>query len=186
MSFPKVDTRSSKRVNLMTERKILTYPDDFLASPAEPVDSVNGALQTVIDDMAQTMYAAPGVGLAAVQIGVGKSLIVYDVADRDAERMLSVLINPRIIESQGEIVSPEEGCLSVPDYRSDVKRAERILVEGFDRHGNPLRFEAEGFHAIVLQHEIDHLNGILFIDRISSLKRGLYKKRVKKLLKQNE
>lgn len=170
----------------MAERKILAYPDAFLASPTQPVDNIDGALQIVIDDMAETMYAAPGVGLAAIQVGVGKSLIVYDVAARDGERMLRVLINPRIVESQGEIVSPEEGCLSVPDYRCDVKRAERVLVEGFDRDGNPLRFDAEGFHAIVLQHEIDHLNGVLFIDRISSLKRGIYKKRIKKLLKQNE
>ena len=170
----------------MAERKILTYPDKFLASHTKPVENIDGELQMIIDDMAQTMYAAPGVGLAAIQVGVGKSLIVYDVAAREGERLLNVLINPRIVESQGEIVSPEEGCLSVPDYRSDVKRAERVLVEGFDREGNPIRFEAEGFHAIVLQHEIDHLNGVLFIDRISSLKRGLYKKRVKKLLNQNE
>jgi peptide deformylase len=96
------------------------------------------------------------------------------------------LINPRIIANEGEFLSEDEGCLSVPDYRADVKRAERILVEGVDREGNPLRMEAEGLQAIVLQHEIDHLNGILFIDRISALKRELYKRRVKKMLRESE
>jgi peptide deformylase len=169
----------------MAERKILTYPDEFLSAPTTPIENIDGELQSIIDDMAQTMYMAPGVGLAAIQVGIGKSLIVYDVSDRDSDRVLSILINPRIVEKAGEIVSQEEGCLSVPDFRSDVKRAERVLVEGFDREGNPLRYEAEGLQAIVLQHEIDHLNGVLFIDRISALKRGLYKKRVKKMLKQN-
>ena len=93
------------------------------------------------------------------------------------------MINPVIIESDGEIISENEGCLSVPEFRSDVKRASRVLVDGVDRHGEPLRLEAEGFLAVVMQHEIDHLNGKLFIDHISALKRELYKRRVKKMLK---
>jgi len=128
------------------------------------------------------MYEAPGVGLAAIQVGHDKSLLIYDVAPRDEKRDLQVLINPRIVSSEGTMISEDEGCLSVPDFRSDVKRASQILVEGIDREGKPLRLEAEGLLAVVLQHEIDHLNGTLFIDRISSLKRQMYKRRVKKSL----
>jgi peptide deformylase len=132
--------------------------------------------------MAAAMYEAPGVGLAAIQVGHDKSLLIYDVAPRDEKRDLQVLINPRIVSSEGTMISEDEGCLSVPDFRSDVKRASQILVEGIDREGKPLRLEAEGLLAVVLQHEIDHLNGTLFIDRISSLKRQMYKRRVKKSL----
>jgi peptide deformylase len=112
-----------------------------------------------------------------------RRLLVYDVSPKDEERSLQVLINPRIISSEGTVISEEEGCLSVPDFREDVKRASLILVEGLDREGKPLRIEAEGLLSLVLQHEIDHLNGKLFIDRISSLKRQMYKRRVKKNLK---
>jgi peptide deformylase len=136
--------------------------------------------------MAETMYAAPGVGLAAIQVGWDRNILIYDIAHRNAMRELHVLINPRLIEAEGEIISEDEGCLSVPDFRSNVKRAGRVLVEGLDREGAPVRIEAEGFQAIVLQHEIDHLNGKLFIDRISSLKRELYKRRVKKALRESE
>ena len=118
-------------------------------------------------------------------MGIDKSILVYDVSSRDETRDLHVLINPKIVSSEGEIVSEEEGCLSVPDYRADVKRAKSILVEGVDREGTPLRFEADDFLATVLQHEIDHLNGALFIDRISKLKRELYTKRIQKQLKKN-
>jgi peptide deformylase len=119
-------------------------------------------------------------------VGIDKSILVYDVSPRDEKRELHVLINPKIVFSEGEIVSENEGCLSVPDYRADVKRAKSILVEGVDRGGNPLRFEAQDFLATVLQHEIDHLNGTLFIDRISKLKRELYTKRILKQLRKNQ
>ncbi|MGD8365994.1 MAG: peptide deformylase [Desulfobacterales bacterium] len=168
----------------MSILRIVTYPDKFLKEPTREVENIDGRLQQLIDDMSETMYAAPGVGLAAIQVGVDQSLLVFDIADRqDGDRNLQVLINPRIVEKEGEILSENEGCLSVPDFRADVKRSERILVDGFDREGKQLRFEAEGFAAIVLQHEIDHLNGTLFIDRISALKRNLYKRRVKKQMK---
>jgi peptide deformylase len=167
----------------MNELRIHTYPDSFLKQTAKPVENIDGKLQDIIDRMAQTMYEAPGVGLASIQVGVDKSILVYDIGPRDEKRELYVLINPKIISSEGEILSEDEGCLSVPDYRADVKRAESILMEGVDRDGNPLRFDAEGLLAIVLQHEIDHLNGTLFIDRISKLKRELYKKRILKQLK---
>jgi len=160
--------------------EILTYPNQFLQQPAKPVENIDGKIQKFIDDMAATMYAAPGVGLASIQVGFARSILVYDIAPPQEGRSLQVLINPRIISSRGEVVSENEGCLSVPEYRADVKRATEILVEGLDREGNPIRFEAQGFPAIVLQHEIDHLNGTLFIDRLSALKRELYKRRVLK------
>jgi peptide deformylase len=170
----------------MSKLRILTYPDSFLLNPTESLENIDGQTQQMIDSMAETMYAAPGIGLAAIQVGWDRSVLVYDIAPRNDHRQLHVLINPRIIANEGEVLSEDEGCLSVPDYRADVRRAERILVEGVDRDGNPLRVEAEGQRAIVLQHEIDHLNGRLFIDRISALKRELYKRRVKKMIRESE
>ena len=163
--------------------EILTYPNKFLSQPTQPVKNIDGELQNMIERMAVTMYQAPGIGLAAIQVGINQTFLIYDVSPRDSERSLQVLINPRIISREGTTISEEEGCLSVPDFRADVKRAASIIIEGFDRNEKPLRMEAEGLLAVVLQHEIDHLNGILFIDHISSLKRGIYKKRVKKNLK---
>jgi len=167
----------------MTILEIKTYPDIFLSKPTKQIENIDSNIQHLIENMASTMYEAPGVGLAAIQVGHDKSLLVYDVAPRDEKRELQVLINPRIVSSEGTMLSEDEGCLSVPDFRSDVKRASRILVEGLDREGNPMRIEAEGLLAVVLQHEIDHLNGTLFIDRISSLKRQMYKRRANKSLK---
>lgn len=170
----------------MSVLKIVTFPDGFLKKPTKEVQNIDGALQKVIDDMADTMYAAPGIGLAAIQVGIDRSILIYDVSPPEENRLLQVLINPRIIESEGSFISENEGCLSVPDFRADVRRAERVLVEGVDREGAPLRLESEGFMAVVLQHEIDHLNGTLFIDRISSLKRELYKRRIKKQLRKGD
>lgn len=163
---------------------IVTYPDKFLKSPTRDVDNIDGKLQGLIDNMGTTMYQAPGIGLAAIQVGIDKSLLVYDIAPNEEGRMLNVLINPKIIAKEGEVLSEDEGCLSVPDLRADVKRAARILVEAVDRDGNPLRIEAEGMLAIVLQHEIDHLNGTLIVDHISALKRQMYTRRMLKRLKQ--
>jgi peptide deformylase len=169
----------------MSKLDILTYPDKFLSKPTEPLENIDGTVQEMIDKMAAAMYDAPGIGLAAIQVGWDKSLLIYDIAPRDEKRELNVLINPKIITREGEIISENEGCLSVPDFRSDVKRDANISVEAHDREGKPLRLDAEGLLAIVLQHEIDHLNGTLFIDRISSLKRQLYQRRVKKQMKMN-
>jgi peptide deformylase len=163
---------------------ILTYPDKFLKQQADPVANIDGAMQTIFENMATTMYAAPGIGLAAPQVGIGQRFLIYDIAPQEEGRDLHVLVNPSIVTSEGEILSENEGCLSVPDFRSDVKRAARILVEGVDRDGNPLRFEADGMLAIVIQHELDHLNGTLFIDHISALKRQMYTRRIKKEMKQ--
>ena len=168
----------------MTVRTILTYPDKFLRQPTMPVDAFDEDLQVLIDDMIETMYDEPGVGLAAIQIGSDRSVIVYDVTQTEGERKAEALINPEIVFREGTQLSENEGCLSVPDFRADVKRNAHVRVEGLDRRGRPVEIDAEGFLAIVLQHEIDHLHGILFIDRISSLKREMYKRKRKKQLRQ--
>ena len=165
--------------------EILTYPDSFLQQSAKPVETIDETIQEIIRNMAETMYEAPGVGLAAVQAGIDKSIIVYDPAADPVKRDFHALINPRIVSSNGETLSENEGCLSVPDFRADVRRAETVVVEGLDREGKPLRIDADGLLSVILQHEIDHLAGILFIDRISVLKRELYKKKRKKALKRN-
>ena len=170
----------------MSTLDILTYPDKTLSQPTTPLDNIDGKVQEMIDNMATTMYAAPGVGLAAIQVGWDKSVLIYDVSPREESRVLHVLINPKIITREGEIISEDEGCLSVPDFRADVKRSEFVTVEGHDREGRPIRLDAEGILAIVLQHELDHLNGTLFIERISALKRQMYKRRMKKKLKEIE
>ena len=167
----------------MSILEIVTYPEKILLNPTKPIENVDGNLQDKINDMAETMYNAPGVGLAATQVGMDRSLIVFDAKTEEKRGLYQVLLNPKIVERHGEIISEDEGCLSVPDFRSNVRRARSVLVEGLDRDGNPVSLEADGFLSIVLQHEIDHLNGKLFIDRISALKRQLYKKRILKHLK---
>ena len=167
----------------MESLEILTYPNNFLAKAAEPVTQIDGKLQKLIDNMAETMYLAPGVGLAAIQVNIDQSLLVYDIAPPEEDKELNVLINPKIVASEGSVVSENEGCLSVPEFRADVPRAEKVFVEAVDREGRPIHLEAKGFLAVVLQHEIDHLNGRLFIDRISTLKRQIYTRRMKKKIK---
>ena len=157
---------------------IFKYPNPILKKKSSPVTEFGPELAELAQDMAETMYDAPGVGLAAPQIGVSKQLIVYDVATDEDKGEYTALLNPQIVEARGEDVA-EEGCLSVRDYAADVKRAHWIRVEAQDLEGNALSFEAEDWLARVLQHEIDHLNGILFIDHLSSLKRMLYKKKLK-------
>lgn len=169
----------------MSVRSILTYPDKFLRQPTKPVTSFDQALQQLIEDMIETMYDEPGVGLAAIQVGSDQSVIVYDVSQTEGERHAEALINPEIVLREGSQLSENEGCLSVPDFRADVMRDALVRVRGLDRDGNPVEFEAEGFLSIVLQHEIDHLEGVLFIDRISTLKREMYKRKRKKQLRQS-
>ena len=163
--------------------KILTYPDDTLRQPTNKLDNIDGDVQKMIDQMASTMYDAPGVGLAAIQVGWDKSVLIFDISPSDQDRSLQVLINPRIIDQEGEILSENEGCLSVPEFKADVKRYASILVQGVDREGRPLELEAQGMLAIILQHETDHLKGKLFIDHVSALKRQLYTRRMKKKLR---
>jgi peptide deformylase len=159
---------------------IRKLPDSVLRQQAQEITQINGELQRLIDDMAETMYAAPGLGLAASQVGVLQRLIVFDVSQRDGgPRDLKVILNPCITSAEGEITR-EEGCLSVADFAAEVKRHARVQVKGLDREGKPLEITGEGLLAVVIQHEVDHLDGILFIDRISRLKRGLYLRRLKK------
>jgi len=163
----------------MKIKQIRTYPDAVLKTRAEEVTDFNGDLQLLIDDMGATMYGAPGLGLAANQVGELRRIIVFDVSPKEGPRDLQVIINPCITACEGELLH-NEGCLSVLDYSAEVRRNSRVCVSGVDRHGKPITVEAEGLKAVVLQHEIDHLDGILFIDRISRLKRGLYLRRLKK------
>jgi peptide deformylase len=159
---------------------IRKLPDPVLRTRAREVSEINGELQRLIDDMAETMYAAPGLGLAANQVGVLNRLIVFDISYRDGgPRDLQVLLNPCITAQEGEVVR-EEGCLSVADFAAEVRRHARVTVKGLDREGQPVELTGEGLLAVVLQHEVDHLDGILFIDHISRLKRGLYLRRLKK------
>lgn len=173
----------------MAIRRILTYPEPSLRNPSQEVANITGDTVRWIDDMVQTMYAAPGVGLAAPQVGLDQRIIVVDVGEQEEDgapgQHLVKLINPVIVEREGEIVW-EEGCLSVIDFRAEVKRAGHILVRGFDPDQREIQIEAEGLLAVALQHEIDHLEGKLFIDHVSRLKRDMYAKRVRKALREGK
>lgn len=156
--------------------EIVLYPDEGLREVCAPVPSVDDSIRQLLDNMAETMYDAPGIGLAAPQVGVSKRAIVVDVEGDQLFKM----VNPEIIHTEGQVDS-EEGCLSIPDIRERIKRAERIKVKGLDETGAPFELEAEGMLAICLQHEIDHLNGVLFIDYLSRLKKQLIKGKLKRL-----
>jgi len=163
---------------------IRKYPAPVLKKKAAPVSVFDEELQKLIEDMIETMYAAPGVGLAAPQVGVSKRLAVIDISSRDEQYPLVVLINPCIVKTDGEIEF-EEGCLSIPEYTTKVKRSENLVVRAHARDGNEVEIEAGGLLSIALQHEIDHLDGIL-IDRISPIKREFFKKRYKKAQKTDQ
>jgi peptide deformylase len=162
---------------------ILHYPDPQLRNKAKPVAQVTDAHRRLITDMLQTMYAAPGIGLAAIQVGVAERVIVVDVSD-DNDQPLG-LINPEILSKQGSEVM-QEGCLSVPGVYEDVERAERIRVRALDAHGKRLEFDADGLLAVCIQHEIDHLDGKLFVDYLSDLKRQRIRKRIEKEERERE
>ncbi len=161
---------------------IRTYPDKVLGRKAAGVEQIDARLQRVIEDMFETMYAAPGIGLAAPQIGLSKRLLVIDINSRSEGKEKYpplVLINPEIAALEGEAES-EEGCLSLPDFTAKVNRGTRLFVKGVDREGKPLELDATGLLAIALQHEIDHLEGTLILDKASSIKRHFYKKKLAK------
>ncbi|MFO0752643.1 MAG: peptide deformylase [Thermodesulfovibrionales bacterium] len=160
----------------MAVLKIRKYPDEVLRKKALPVEALNGKVHRLIDDMIETMYDAPGIGLAAPQVGVSQRIIVVDVSAREEQTPLIVLINPEVEEADG-FADSEEGCLSIPEYYSSVRRAERVVVKGLDREGRPVRIEACDLLARALQHEIDHLDGVLFVDRLSTIKKEFFKKR---------
>ena len=163
----------------MAVLKIKTYPDKILKEKTAPVTEFDNALQKLIDDMIETMYAAFGVGLAANQVGETKRVLVIDVSGKEAAIPLMVLINPEIISMEGAMEN-EEGCLSLPGYTTVVKRAEKVKVTGLDRKGKPVEIEGSGLLSRALQHEIDHLNGKLLIDRIGRIKREFFKRRHRK------
>jgi peptide deformylase len=169
---------------IMALREIRTYPDPVLRNKTSRVERIDSTLDRLIEDMVETMRAAPGVGLAANQVGVPLQLAVIDLSSREDEEQrhpLLIIINPEILSLEGSVIE-EEGCLSIPDYAEKVKRAARVKVRAQDRTGKQFELEAEGLMAKALQHEIDHLNGLLFVDRLSSLKKSLFKRRLKKTL----
>jgi peptide deformylase len=166
----------------MALRRILKFPAPELKRTAAAVSEIDGHVQELLQDMTETMYAAPGVGLAAPQIGVSERLITIDVDHDEAGKHLLQLINPTIAEREGEVVW-EEACLSVVDYAVEVRRSARVLVRAWTLGQHEIELEADGLLAVALQHEIDHLEGKLFIDRLSALKRDSYKRKLKKMLR---
>jgi peptide deformylase len=166
-------------------RKIITYPDPVLCLKAEPVEEITSEIRELARDMAQTMYENRGIGLAAPQVNECVRVITVDISGPEQRNGLMTLVNPEIVSCEGEVDS-EEGCLSVQGYRSQVTRSERVCVRALDLEGTEVTIEADDLLAVCLQHEIDHLNGILFIDRISRLKRSLYEKRLGKWLKKDK
>jgi peptide deformylase len=160
--------------------QILEFPDPRLRNRAQPVAQVDAALRTLIDDMFETMYAAPGIGLAATQVNVAKRVLVLDLSERRNEPL--ALINPEILQRAG-VEETEEGCLSVPGYFDKVTRAEQIRVRALDRDGKQIEFDAAGLLAVWIQHEIDHLDGMLFVVYLSELKRTRFRKKLEKVSK---
>jgi peptide deformylase len=161
----------------MAKLTILEFPDPRLRTKAQPVETVDDALRQLIDDMFETMYAAPGIGLAATQVNVHKRVIVIDISETRDQPL--VLINPEILAREG-VEEMEEGCLSVPGIYDKVKRAEKIRVRTLDRDGQTREFDADGLLAVCIQHEIDHLDGKLFVDYLSDLKRTRIRKKLEK------
>ena len=167
----------------MTIRKILTEPDPFLRQKSKKIDLVDDEVRSLMDDMIETMYNAPGIGLAAIQIGVLKRVIVMDLSHDDEKKNPQYFINPEIITNSDNNVAYEEGCLSVPGQFAEINRPDKCKVKFLDYYGNEKILDAEGLLATCIQHEIDHLEGILFIDYLSKLKKGMI---VKKLSKQKK
>ena len=176
---------------------IIKYPEPSLMEKSLAVDNIDDRIKTLVSNMGETMISAPGVGLAAPQVAENIRVIVYNPKagleeDDDNGQSQSDLpdfkpiINPEITAASGRIVFEKEACLSVPDYSSDVKRYEHVTVKGLNLDGRALEFEAHGIQAVIMQHEIDHLDGILFIDRISVLKRNMYKKKIAKKIKEEK
>ncbi|MDR3491550.1 MAG: peptide deformylase [Gammaproteobacteria bacterium] len=164
----------------MALRTIIYLSDERLRKPTQPITVFDDPLQTLIDDMYETMYHAPGIGLAATQIGLSLKLAVIDVSEEHNQRIC--IINPEIISREGTAL-PGEGCLSVPGVFDKVARALKVTVRALDRHGKPFELKADGLLAHCLQHEIDHLNGKIFIDYLSPLKRGMAKKKFEKFIR---
>ena len=170
----------------MTVRPILTAPDPRLQALSSDVEKVGSETRKLVDDMAESMYAADGIGLAAVQIGVPKRVIVIDLDQKEGKKNPRAFINPKILWASEEMALFEEGCLSVPEIWDDVERPARIKAEYLDLDGKKVELEADGMLATCLQHEMDHLNGVLFIDHLSRLKRSMAIKKLTKAKKLKE
>lgn len=166
-------------------RDIVIWPDPILKEIAKSVESVDDSVRKLLDDMAETMYAADGVGLAAPQVAVSQRVVVIDTSPRQPEQKLIHLVNPEIVHAEGKTVY-SEGCLSIPGEAEEVERAAIVRVRALDYHGKPFEIEGTDLLAIALQHEIDHLFGTMFVDHLSSLKRELIRKRMRKLKEQRE
>ena len=170
----------------MSIRDIVLYPHEVLTKKARPVADIDDEVRQLVDDMVATMYDAPGIGLAAPQVGVLQRLTVIDVSSREEEPPdLKVLINPEIVHREGKIVW-EEGCLSIPGIYEKVERAEKVVVQALDRDGEEYELEADGLLSVCIQHEIDHLDGVLFLQHLSGLKRRLAIKKYRKVLDRME
>ncbi|MEI5679997.1 MULTISPECIES: peptide deformylase [unclassified Mesorhizobium] len=167
----------------MTIKPLIILPDPLLRQLSKPLERVDDSLRKLADDMLETMYDAPGIGLAAIQIGEPLRMLVIDLAKEDEKPAPQVFINPEVLESSDERSVYEEGCLSIPDYYAEVERPASVQVKFLDRDGKEQEITADGLLATCLQHEIDHLNGVLFIDHISKLKRDMVVKKFKKLAK---
>ncbi len=164
-------------------RKILIYPDPELKKKSLPVTVINEKTREIVSDMVETMYDAPGVGLAAPQIGIHQRIIVIDVSGKEETRELIIAVNPEIVHSEGESYE-EEGCLSVPRYAANVRRHDKVVVKALNLEGEEITYKADGLLAIAFQHEIDHLDGILFIDHLSNLKKEMFQKKYRRLLEE--
>ena len=160
-------------------REILKYPDPRLREVAKPVAAVTPEIQALVDDMAETMYESQGCGLAATQIGENHRIFVVDCAGEDEPSDFRVFINPEIVNAEGDQLW-NEGCLSFPGVSEEIKRAERVRVRALDRSGKPFEIEADGLLAVAVQHELDHLNGVLMIDKLSALKRRMMGRKLAK------
>src|SRR4051812_17239986 len=167
----------------MALREILVVPDPMLKQVSKPVEVVDDELRALMDDMLETMYAAPGIGLAAVQVGVPRRVIVMDLARPDDEKQPQYFVNPEILWASEETQPYEEGCLSVPEYYDEVERPARVKLRYLNYQGETVEEDAEGMYAVCIQHEMDHLDGVLFIDHLSRLKREQAVKKVKKQAK---
>jgi peptide deformylase len=169
--------------NAMTIKPLIILPDPVLRQVSKPIERVDADIQRLVDDMLETMYDAPGIGLAAIQVGVARRMLVIDLSKEGEEKQPLVFINPEIVSSSDERSVYEEGCLSIPDYYAEVERPAKVTAKYLDREGKEQSVEADGLLATCLQHEIDHLNGVLFIDHISRLKREMVIKKFTKSAK---
>lgn len=170
----------------MTVRPVITYPDPRLKEVSRPVPAVDDAVRALMDDMLESMYAAEGIGLAAIQIGEPVRVIVMDLAQKNGERAPQFFANPEIVSASEDLAPYEEGCLSVPEYYDEVQRPARVRIRYLNRDNQLIEEDAEGLYAVCIQHEMDHLNGVLFIDHLSRLRRERAAAKVRKAKRERD